>query len=210
MENNREAGQFFFDFLQNVKTKLRFLTGFKFVSAVACADGDCQRVNAGSGHEIINLFGFGEVSIFRADVDVIFNTGKLAEFAFHDNAAGMRIVHDLFGQGNVFFIRQVATVDHDGSKAAVDAGFAGLKIRAVVQVQRNRQTGFFSRRFDHSDKIAVGSVFSCAGGNLQNHRGVVLFRSTGDTLNDFHVVDVESADGIAAFISFFEHFGCGY
>ena len=166
MENNREAGQFFFDFLQNVKTKLRFLTGFKFVSTVACADGDCQRVNAGSGHEIINLFGFGEVGIFRADVDVIFNAGKLTEFAFHDNAAGMRIVHDLFGQGNVFFIRQVATVDHDGSKAAVDAGFAGLKIRAVVQVQRNRQTGFFSRRFDHSDKIAVRSIFSCACGNL--------------------------------------------
>ena len=78
----------------------------------------------------------------------------------------MRIVHDLFGQGNVFFIGQMATVDHDGSKAAVDAGFAGLKIRAVVQMQRNRKAGFFSRRFDHSDKIAVGSVFSCAGGNL--------------------------------------------
>ena len=39
-------------------------------------------------------------------------------------------------------------------------------------------------------------------------RGTEFARGVRDALNDLHVVDVESADGIAAVIGFLKHFFC--
>lgn len=57
MENNRESGKSPGYFFKNVKTKLRLLAGFEFVSAVACSDSNCQGINACSVYEILNLVG---------------------------------------------------------------------------------------------------------------------------------------------------------
>ena len=59
VEHNRETGQFFFDFFENVKAKLGFLTGFEFVSDVAVAYRDSKIIHGGSGEEILNLVGLG-------------------------------------------------------------------------------------------------------------------------------------------------------
>ena len=50
-------------------------------------------------------------------------------------------------------------------------------------------------------------VLPGAAGGLQDNRSVQLLAGFDNPLNDFHVVDVESADGVAAVISFLEHFG---
>ena len=54
-------------------------------------------------------------------------------------------------------------------------------------------------------KIDGVGVLSCAGGSLEDQGGSQLGSCLGNTLNDLHVVDVESSDSIAAVIGLFEH-----
>ena len=49
------------------------------------------------------------------------------------------------------------------------------------------------------------SVSACALGYLKNDRSVLLLASLGDTLNDLHVVHVESANSVAAVVGLLEH-----
>ena len=42
--------------------------------------------------------------------------------------------------------------------------------------------------------------------SLEDERSFQLGGSLGDGLNDLHIVDVESADGISAFVSLHQHF----
>ena len=117
------------------------------------------------------------------------------------------IFNDLFGQFNVILERLGGSVDHNGSKAAVDAGLAGLKVGTVVKVKNDRDLGAFDNRsFNELHKIGVICVCTRALGNLKNNRSFLLLAGFGDTLHDLHVVDIESADGITAVIGFFEHF----
>ena len=46
-------------------------------------------------------------------------------------------------------------------------------------------------------------------GDLENDRRLLHRGRLGDALNDFHVVDVERADGIVAFIRLLKHLGRG-
>ena len=63
---------------------------------------------------------------------------------------------------------------------------------------------------DQLDEIGVIGVGAGALGDLEDHGAVQLARCFRDTLDDFHVVDVEGADGITAVVGFREHFFCGY
>lgn len=96
----------------------------------------------------------------------------------------------------------LAAVNHNGGEAAVDAGFADIKIFAVVQMQADRQTGVFDCCFNQLHQVDVVSVFAGAGTYLQNQRGFFLLCCSNDTLDDFHVVDVEGTNSIVAFVSF--------
>ncbi len=49
-------------------------------------------------------------------------------------------------------------------------------------------------------------ILSRAGGNLQNHGGLLFVCGLYDRLDHLHVVYVESADGIMTLVCFFEHF----
>ncbi|CAN4035301.1 TM1266 family iron-only hydrogenase system putative regulator, partial [Dysosmobacter welbionis] len=46
-------------------------------------------------------------------------------------------------------------------------------------------------------------------GHLENQGSLQIPGGLGDALDDLHIVDVERADGIAAVVGFFEHFGRG-
>ena len=152
----------------------------------------------------------GEASVFRFDVDGVFNAGELAELCFYDNAAVVRVFDDLFGDLDVFFKGMMGSVDHDGSEPVRDGSLAGFKIGAVVEVHDDGQTGRFDGSGDEVSQIHGVSVFSCTRGNLQDERGIAFFARFHDPLNGLHVVDVERAHGIAARVRFFEHFGRCY
>ena len=119
----------------------------------------------------------------------------------------MRVIHNLLGDGDVLLKGFGGGVDHNGGKAVVDAGLAGLKAVAVIQVQYDRQAGLDLGSLDQLYQVGAVRIGAGAFGNLQDHRGIALLGSLGDTLDDFHVVDIESADRIAAFVRFLKHFG---
>ncbi|CDC62976.1 uncharacterized protein BN660_00108 [Clostridium sp. CAG:448] len=219
VQYDREAGQALGNLFQNVKAERRgnqyavgvagALLGLELVSAVAGADGNCQGVHAGAGDEFLDLFGARVGGIFCADLDVILDACQSAELAFHHDTVGVRIFHDLFGQGNVVLKGVMGAVDHDRRKSAVNAGFADFKIRAVVQVKRQVNAGIADGSLRQSHQVLVLCVFARTCGNLENHRGTLFLSRLGDCLDDFHVVDVERTDGITALVCFFEHFlGC--
>ena len=209
MQHDREAGQPSADLLENVEAELRLLAGLKLVRAVAGADGDGQRVDAGLGHELLDLRRVGVGSVGGGDVDRVLDAGESAQLALDDDASGVRVVDDLLGQRDIVLERVVAAVDHNRGEAAVDAGLAELERVAVVEVDADGQPGVLNGGFDELHQINMLGVVARARGNLQDQRRVFLHRRFGDALNDLHIVDVERADGVAALIRFFEHFrGC--
>ena len=210
MQNDWEAGQLFRHFSEDVKAQLRLLTGLELICTMACADGDGEGVNARAGYEILHLFRLGEIRIVGRNIDVIFNACQLTKLALYHNAMRMRILDDLAGELHILLIRLGGAIDHNGSKAAVNAAFAGFKIRAVIQMQSDRKAGFGHRCLDHLHQIVVMRILARAGGDLQNNGRIELFACARDALNDLHVVYIEGADGIAVVIGLFEHFSGSY
>ena len=76
----------------------------------------------------------------------------------------------------------------------------------MVQMKNNRKTRLNNSGFDQLDQIGVIGIRASALGNLQDQGGVDLFGSLSDTLNDLHVVHIESTDGVAALICLGKHF----
>ena len=81
----------------------------------------------------------------------------------------------------------------------------------MIQMQSDRDF----RILDHSslnqlDQVGVVGIGAGALGNLQDDGSLQLAGGFGDALDDFHVVDVESADSIAAVIGLLKHFCSGY
>ena len=123
----------------------------------------------------------------------------------------MRVLDNLLGDLDVLGKGLGGSVDHDGGKAAVDASLAGLKVGTVVQMQNDGDLGALNdSRLDELDEVGVVCIGARALGNLQNHRRMLFLARLGDALDDFHVVDVESADGVAAVVCLLEHFGRSY
>ena len=150
----------------------------------------------------------GVGGILSRNLNVVLNAGQSAQLSLNDYAVRMRVLNDLLGDLNVFVKRLAGAVDHNGGEAAVDAGLAGLEVRAVVKVQGDRNVrALLDGCLNHLHQVGVVGISARALGNLQNNRSVLLLAGLGDTLNDFHVVDVESADSVAAIISFLKHLG---
>ena len=144
------------------------------------------------------------------DLHVVLDAGQGAELGLDDHAVVMGVLNHLAGQGNVLLIGLGAGVDHDGGKAAVDAGLAGLEVGAVVQMQGDGDLGAFDDgSLDQLDEVGVVGIGAGALGNLEDDGSVLFFAGLGDALHDLHIVDVESADSIAAVIGFLEHLGGG-
>ena len=59
---------------------------------------------------------------------------------------------------------------------------------------------------DQLHQIGVVGIGTGALGDLQDDGALQLASSLSDALNDFHIVDVEGADSVAAIISLRKHF----
>ncbi|MPM50572.1 hypothetical protein SDC9_97314 [bioreactor metagenome] len=78
----------------------------------------------------------------------------------------------------------------------------------MVKVKRNGKAGVLYGSLHELHEVDVLGIFSCSGRSLENEGRVLLHRGLSDALHDFHVVDVEGADGITAGIGRLEHLGC--
>ncbi len=203
MQDQGVVGQFLADGFQPGEVEVRL--ALELVGAVACADGNSQRVAACLFDKVHSLVGIGEGML--GILHMFLNAGQLAKLGLYPDTAGMGIFNDFLGDGDIFFVGQGGTVDHDGGKAAVDAVLAHLKGRAVVQMDADRDAGILDQGcFDQLHDVDLAGIFSGASRNLQNH-GRLLFRgSTHNALNDFHIVDVKRTNGELAFIGSFKHF----
>ena len=141
-----------------------------------------------------------------SDFYIILDAGELTELSFDNDAMLMGISNDFLRAFDVLFELILGAIEHNGREAIIDAGFAGLEIRTMIEVQSDRNIVDLKRCFDEVTEIRALGILACAGGSLEDNRGIQLCSCFRDTLYNLHVVDVESTDGEAAFISFLEHF----
>ena len=125
VQNDGEAGEALFHFFQNIEAQLG-------LGAVAGADGDRQRIDAGFGRKFVYFVRIGELRVFGAYLHRVFNAGEFAEFRFDDHAVIVRVVHYLAGDADILFQRIFGSVDHDGRKSVFDAAFAQVEGVAVI------------------------------------------------------------------------------
>ena len=179
----------------------------ELVSAVAGADGDGQRVDAGQLGKLDRLVGVGDVLQARADRAVaVFNAAQHADLALHGDAALMGEVDHLLRHCDVLFKggRSLAVlleraVHHDRGVAQLDGALAGLEAVAVVLVHGDGNLGIqFGRRQDEVKEVAILGKGARAAAGLDDDRGVGLLGRAHDGLNLFHIVDVECADAVTA------------
>ena len=172
------------------------------------ANGNGKRIDAGLGDELLNFAGICELRVVGVDVDIVFDAGQLAKLGLHHDAVRMGVFDNLARLGDVVLKAARGSIDHNGRKAAVDAGFADFEIRAMVKVQRDRDICVGDSRLDKLDKIDMLGIFARAGGNLEDNGRLQFGSRLCDSLDNFHVVDVERTNGITALICLFKHFGC--
>ena len=102
------------------------------------------------------------------------------------------------------------TVDHDGGEASVDAGLADVEIRAVIQMHHHGEVVFHESGFHQLHDVGLSGIFAGSRGNLKDKGRPFLASGLHDALDDFHVVHVERADGVAFPAGALKHgFGCG-
>ena len=146
------------------------------------ADCDRQRVTAGAGYELLNLFRMSVGGILSGNLNVILYASQGAELSLDNNAVSVSVLYNLLGLLNVLVERTGGAVDHNGGETAVDAGLAGLEVRAVVQVQSDRNIrALDNSSLYHLNEVGVVCVSACALGYLQDYRSVLLLASLGDT-----------------------------
>ena len=183
------------------------LLGGELVGAVAGADGDGQGVAARLGDKLLHLLGVGVVGLLGGDLHVVLDAGQSAQLGLYHHAVVVGVLHNLLGDLDVLLEGLGGGVDHDGGKAAVDAGLAGLKVGAVVQMQHDGDVGALDDGGLHQlHQIGVVGVGPGALGHLEDQRSIQIPGSLSDALDDLHVVDVERADGVSAVVGFPEHF----
>ena len=204
MQHDGEAGQTLGDLLQNVKAQLGL--SLELEGAVAGADRDGQAVAPGAGGKLLDLFGAGVAGILGGHLHVVLHAGQTAQLGLDGHVAVVRVLDDLAGQGDILLEGQVAAVDHHAGEAAVDAALAGFEVGAMIQMHHDGQIRVLDGGLDHLHEIDVLGILARARAHLQNEGGVFHLRALGDALDDFHVVDIESADGITALVGLFEHF----
>ena len=170
---------------------------------MAGADGYGQRVATAALHELHGLIRVGIHAVFGRNV--FLHARQLSQFGFNPHSALVRVIRHPTSDGDIFFKGQVRAVDHHGRKAAVDAGLAQIKVRSVIEVNHHGQIVFHESRFHQLHDIILPRIFAGPGGHLKNQGRAFLGPGPHDALDDFHVVDVERADGVPFRVSPLEH-----
>ena len=146
------------------------------------------------------------MGLVSVDGNLVLNTGQSTQLSLNDDTALVSVLDNALGDLDVLLEGLGACVDHDGGEAAVDAGLAGLERVTVVQVQGDGDFGALDDSgLDQLHQVGVVGVGAGTLGNLQDNRSLLLLAGLSDGLNDLHVVDVESTDGVAAVVSLLKH-----
>ena len=148
----------------------------------------------------VNLAAFLAVIELRAD--------EVAEFGLDRAVVLVGVFHDLAGDFGVLLEGFVGGVNHDAGEPLVNALLAQLERVAVVQMHRDGHGGKADGGLDELLEIHRVGVFAGALGNLEDQRGLLLFAGLDDRLDEFHVVDVEGAEGVFALEGLGEQVAC--
>ena len=208
MQNDRELGQKFGNFFQYIETQ--FCVAFELERAVARADCDGERVDTRLFYEFGGFLGIGIERVGLGDFNVVFDARESSELGFDDRAVIVRVLYHLGGDFDVFGERMARRVDHNGREPVLDAVYAEIVRIAVIEMQADRQTRILDCGLNHFNEVLGVGVFARARAYLKDERSFFELAGFHDTLYRFHVVDVECADGVAAFIGFCEHILSGY
>ena len=119
----------------------------------------------------------------------------------------MGIFDNLLCNLHIFFKRMLGTVIHDGRESAVNAGLADFIGRAMVKMKGRRDFRIILKgNLYKAYNIFLACIVTGAFRGLENDRGLLFLGSFHNALDDFHVVHIESADGVMTFVSFLKHF----
>ena len=215
VQNYRESGDLFHDLLENIKAERgrnedtlfvsRALLGRELICAVGGTDSNSEGVNTGLGNELLNLLGTGVGGILGGNRNLVLNAGQRAQLGLDGDTMIVSVLNDLLGDLNILSKGLGRGVDHNGSKAAIDTALTGLEAVTMIQMQRDGQAGFDNGSLNELSQVGVVGIGAGTLGNLQDQGSLDFQGGLGDALNNFHVVDVESADGVAALISLLKH-----
>jgi hypothetical protein len=137
---------------------------------------------------------------------VFFHAAELTEFCFHHEALSVSKVHDLLGDGCIFFEGLGRSVNHDGAvEARVDAVNAGFFV-TVVQV--HCEHCFRENLVGSADHIFKHKLVGVAASTLRNlnDEGSLAFNAALEKAHALlHVVDIVSTNGILT-VSVLEEF----
>ena len=218
MQHDGEAGELLLDLGQDVETQFGrnedtlgvagALLGLELVGAVRRTDRDGQRVYAGLRYEVDHVGGVGIGVVLGRNL--VLDAGQHAQLTLDRYVELVCVVYDLLGEGYVFVVGQVRTVDHHRRKAHVDAALTQFERVAVVEVQADGNVfaqllGILDGALCHVAQQRLVGVFACARRNLEDDRRRSLHASRDDGLHLLHVVEVECRDGITALDGFCEH-----
>ena len=177
----------------------------ELVGAVARADRDGQRVDAGVGDELLGLVGIGEVDLARA-VSVL-DAAERADLALHRDAARVGVLDDLARHRHVVLVARgrlaVAlqrAVHHHRGEAGVDRGLADVGIGPVVEVQAEGHVRPGLRPGQgHVAQEGVAGELARARRARDDHRRGGLVGRQQHGLELLEVVEVEGGEAVAAF-----------
>ena len=132
MKNDGETRKSLDALLKNVETKWRgnkdtvCITGTLCSSELVCtvrgSDCDCQRVTACLINKLFNLFRMCIALLTSFYNNFIFNTCKSTKLCLYNYAVSMCILNNLLCKSDILCKRLRRSIDHNGSKSAVDTG----------------------------------------------------------------------------------------
>ena len=99
---------------------------------------------------------------------------------------------DLLGDGNIFFKRQMGSVDHNRGEAGADGSGDGQEV-TVVQMDAHRNMGFVRTVLAHLDK-AVTHECQFLGVDSQNDRRIQLLTGVHDTIQNDTGANIEGGN----------------
>ena len=184
------------------------LFALELESTVAVADGDGERVATGFLDEFDGFLGVGVVAAggvcaaFFAFVKLRAN--QMAEFGFHRTIMCVCVFDNLAGDLGVLLKRLMRGINHHAGESLINALFAQLERIAVIEMNRDGDVAQANSGFDELLEVNRVGVGARAFGNLKDQRGFFLFTGFNNRLDEFHVVDVESTEGVFACESFRE------
>ena len=206
MENDWEAWELLLDLVEDVEPDLWLGARRELVSAVGCADSDGEGVDASLADEVLDLLrpGVGVV----LSLDIVLDASKDTELTLDADVvwAGVGVLDNLLGEGDVLVVREVRAVNHDRAEAVLDAGLAELEAVTVVKVKDDRDElvlwvdllGVLDSTLGHVAEHGLVGVLTSTSGDLEDDRGLRLDGGGDDGLELLHLGEVVSRDGVAA------------